>query len=126
MAPIFTPIDSSVAESLDHELFVGFEYTNPNMTDWNHINSSFLFALVTLSPLSVSILFAIKEKINIWVGDENNEERKKLKHQITISVHGYSFSFSKQFNLTSNRMMISSFVVIYIGHLWYNLKWFES
>jgi hypothetical protein len=33
MAPIFTPIDSSVAESLDHELFVGFEYTNPNMTD---------------------------------------------------------------------------------------------
>ncbi|XP_053208764.1 serine-rich adhesin for platelets-like isoform X2 [Panonychus citri] len=33
MRPVLTPIDDYTVESVDHELFFGFDYTNPNMTD---------------------------------------------------------------------------------------------
>ncbi|XP_015795722.1 flippase kinase 1 isoform X2 [Tetranychus urticae] len=33
MRPVLTPIDDYTVENVDHELFFGFDYTNPNMTD---------------------------------------------------------------------------------------------
>lgn len=31
--PALTPIDENITSTLDHQLFDGFSYTNPNMTD---------------------------------------------------------------------------------------------
>lgn len=31
--PALTPVDESIVNDLNHDLFFGFDYTNPNLTD---------------------------------------------------------------------------------------------
>lgn len=33
--PALTPVEESIVNELNHDLFAGFDYTNPNMTNWS-------------------------------------------------------------------------------------------
>lgn len=65
--PALTPVEESLVSELNHDLFSGFDYTNPNMTNWpaigDQLDSRKSFAYYTV----YSFIFSFaKHLILIW------------------------------------------------------------